>query len=126
MELANQIQVTANLLNCRSFPSMSAKIIGVIKEKEIHNIITEQGGWGQLENGSWINLSFTVPYEAEKSEEELSNVLGTHKVKRKECLWDIAEFWYGVGKGSRYIEIKNFNNLKSDILCTGMVLKIPK
>ena len=62
MGFTNQIKVTANLLNCRLQPSMSAKIVNIIKMDEVHNVVAEQNGWGQLENGSWINLKFTVPY----------------------------------------------------------------
>ena len=154
MEFANQVKVTAKLLNCRLQPSMSAQILGTIKMDEVHNVVAEQDGWGQLENGSWINLKFAVPHEHEETTEisenfvtgmsivgeeqlEVSSMVPTitttvakdyltlHKVKKRESLWDIAEHYYGVGNGNRYVEIKEFNNLKSDILRAGMVLKIP-
>lgn len=131
----NQIKVTAKLLNRRLHPSMSAKILGTIKMGEICNIIVEQQGWGQLEDGSWIKLSFTVPYIheniQERSKREQLKLQSTekeyllYKVEGKESLWDIAEYCYGAGQGDRYTEIKKFNHLKSDILQTGMVLKIP-
>lgn len=88
---------------------MFAQILDVIKINEICNIVAEQNGWGQLENGYWINLNFTVPV--------------SYKVKDKESLWDIAEIYLGNGK--RYLEIKSLNNLQSDILKPGMILKIP-
>lgn len=66
MGFTSQIKVTAKLLNCRLQPSMNAKILSVIKMDEVHNIVAEQNGWGQLENGSWINLDFTVPYKHEE------------------------------------------------------------
>ena len=150
MGFTNQVKVTAKLLNCRLQPSMSAQILGTIKMDEVHNVVAEQNGWGQLENGSWINLKFTVPHKCEEPAEipavfvtdvdvvekvQSETVVDTvaeavdapplHKVKKKESLWDIAELWYGVGNGNRYVEIKEFNNLKSDILRAGMVLKIP-
>lgn len=150
MGFANQVKVTAKLLNCRLQPSMSAQILGTIKMDEVHNVVAEQNGWGQLENGSWINLKFTVPHKCEEPAEiptvfvtdidvvekvqseavvdtvaEAVDTPPLHKVKKKESLWDIAELWYGVGNGNRYVEIKEFNNLKSDILRAGMVLKIP-
>ena len=157
MGFANQIKVTVKLLNCRLQPSMSAKILGTIKMDEIHNIVAEQNGWGQLENGSWINLEFTAPYqnnqevivEENKVKEQVAIISTTesmanvaipennskqskpkyklHKVKKGgisgESLWDIAEQY--LGKGERYTEIKTLNDLKSDILRAGMVLKIP-
>ena len=154
MGFTNQVKVTAKLLNCRLQPSMSAQILGTIKMDEVHNIVAEQNGWGQLENGSWINLEFTVPHEHKETTEiqenfvtdisivseekpEASSVITTsisevakdniilHKVKKKESLWDIAEHYYGIGNGNRYVEIEEFNKLKSDILRAGMVLKIP-
>lgn len=154
MGFTNQVKVTAKLLNCRLQPSMSAQILGTIKMDEVHNVVAVQNGWGQLENGSWINLKFTVPHEHEEiteipevfvtgmsvvDEEQPEMVVDTitsvtavakdylalHRVKKRESLWDIAEHYYGVGNGNRYVEIKEFNRLKSDILRAGMVLKIP-
>ena len=69
MGFANQVKVTAKLLNCRLQPSMSAQILGTIKMDEVHNVVAEQDGWGQLENGSWINLEFTVPHEHKETTE---------------------------------------------------------
>ena len=162
MGFVNQIKVTAKLLNCRLQPSMSAKIMGTIKMDEVHNVVAEQDGWGQLENGTWINLKFTVPHTnvAEvpeifvtgmsvveekpvevKPEMTRTETVATfvapiekpkpkyklHKVKKGgisgESLWDIAK--EHLGSGERYPEIKKLNNLKSDILRAGMVLKIP-
>lgn len=149
MGSTNQFKVTTKLLNCRQNPSMSAVILDVAKMGEIYNVVAMQNGWGQLENGLWINLEFTVPYKetvdtptdfvtgtSEVGSAEPAEVIASvskgqmdtypvHKVKKKESLWDIAEFWYGAGYGHRYVEIKEFNNLKSDILRAGMVLKIP-
>ena len=129
MGFANQVKVTAKLLNCRLQPSMSAQILGIIKMDEVHNVVAEQDGWGQLENGSWINLEFTVPHEHKETTEisenfvtdvdivgeegpEVSSVVPTnttsvakdditlHKVKKDESLWDIAEHYYGVSNGN--------------------------
>lgn len=69
MGFANQVKVTAKLLNCRLQPSMSAQILGIIKMDEVYNVVAEQDGWGQLENGSWINLEFTVPHEHKETTE---------------------------------------------------------
>lgn len=157
MGFVNQVKVTAKLLNCRLQPSMDAQVLNIIKMDEIYNIVAEQNGWGQLENGSWIKLEFTVPYKTEEPVETSKDLeiettamaaeqpkiiedtiisaeavtdtsseqVVLHKVKKKESLWDIAELYYGKGNGNRYTEIKEFNNLKSDILRATMVLKIP-
>jgi hypothetical protein len=61
MGFANQVKVTAKLLNCRLEPSYNGKVLNAIKMNEVHNIVVERDGWGLLENGSWINLTFTAP-----------------------------------------------------------------
>ena len=79
----------------------------------------------------WLRENIDFPTPKAQSETVVDTVAEAadapplHKVKKKESLWDIAELWYGVGNGNRYVEIKEFNNLKSDILRAGMVLKIP-
>jgi len=47
----------------------------------------------------------------------------THTVVRGDCLWNIAKTY--LGKGSRYPEIKELNGLTSNVIYTGMELKIP-
>ncbi len=47
-----------------------------------------------------------------------------HRVVKNETLWSIAEKY--LGSGARYAEIKILNNLKSDTIFTGQVLKIPE
>ena len=48
----------------------------------------------------------------------------THTVKHGDTLWQIAQTY--LSKGSRYTEIVKLNGLKSNVLYTGQVLKIPK
>lgn len=74
MGFVNQIKVATKLLNCRFQPSMSSKIMGTIKMDEVHNVVAEQNGWGQLENGTWINLKFTVPYNNSQEVTEVEEV----------------------------------------------------
>ena len=47
----------------------------------------------------------------------------SYVVKKGDTLWDIAAD--KLGNGTRYKEIKQMNDLKSDVINTGMVLKIP-
>ena len=47
----------------------------------------------------------------------------THTVVRGDCLWDIAKEY--LGNGRRYPEIKTLNNLSSNVLYVGQILKIP-
>lgn len=46
-----------------------------------------------------------------------------HTVVKNDSLWAIAEKY--LGNGSRYKEIKKLNNLKSDTIFPGQILKIP-
>ncbi len=48
----------------------------------------------------------------------------THTVVRNDSLWAIAEKY--LGNGSRFPEIKAFNNLKSNTIHPGQILKIPQ
>lgn len=48
----------------------------------------------------------------------------TYTVKHGDTLWAIAETY--LGKGSSYPEIVKLNSLKTNVLYTGQVLKIPK
>lgn len=59
----------------------------------------------------------TKPVEDEKPKYTVYTVV------EGDCLWDIAE--KKLGNGSRYIEIKKLNGLKSDTIYAGNKLKIP-
>ena len=48
----------------------------------------------------------------------------THTVKLGDTLWNISKKY--LGKGTRYKEIVELNNLKSNFIRVGMVLKIPE
>ena len=47
----------------------------------------------------------------------------THTVVKNDSLWNIASRY--LGDGTRYPEIKAFNNLTSDTIYSGQILKIP-
>ena len=47
----------------------------------------------------------------------------TYTVKRGDTLWGIAQKY--LGSGSKWIEIKKANNLSSDLIKPGQILKIP-
>lgn len=48
----------------------------------------------------------------------------SYKVVKNDSLWAIAEKY--LGDGNRYKEIKTLNNLKSDTIFPGQILKISK
>lgn len=136
MQFTQQVRVTVSALNYRLGPGMNYKVSGIIRDKGIYTIVAEQDGWGKLENGKgWINLKFTKPVKVESAAPVVGEVpisivqsreepkYRTHTVKGRESLWDIAEEY--LGRGSRYLEIKELNGLVSNLLDDGMVLKIP-
>lgn len=46
-----------------------------------------------------------------------------YTVKRGDTLWSIAKKY--LGDGARYKEIRELNNLKSDVIYVGQVIQIP-
>lgn len=56
-------------------------------------------------------------------EETIKPIPNTYIVKQGDCLWNIAKKY--LGNGSRYVEIMTLNNLTSDVIHAGDVLKLP-
>lgn len=54
-----QVKVIVPNLRKRRSPSEKAEIIGYITDQGIYQLQKIQDGWGQLEDGTWIMLSFT-------------------------------------------------------------------
>lgn len=46
-------------LRKRRTPSLSGEVVGYITDKGIYKIVKNCDGWGQLEDGNWIMLSYT-------------------------------------------------------------------
>lgn len=55
-----KVKVTHPSLRIRRGPSIYEEQIGLITDNGTYEIHAEKDGWGQLENGNWINLNFTV------------------------------------------------------------------
>lgn len=53
------VQVTHPSLRRRNAPALSGKEVGLITDQGIYEIFDENNGWGKLENGDWIMLSYT-------------------------------------------------------------------
>ena len=53
------VKVTHPSLRMRRAPNLQAEIAGLITDQGYYKIIDEANGWGQLENGNWIMLSYT-------------------------------------------------------------------
>ena len=54
-----QVKITHPSLRQREAPTKEAKVLGLITDQGVYNIIDEQNGWGQLEDNSWVMLTFT-------------------------------------------------------------------
>ena len=54
-----KVQVTHPSLRRRRAPNLQAKVTGLITDKGYYEIFDEANGWGKLENGDWIMLSYT-------------------------------------------------------------------
>lgn len=74
---------------------------------------------GEIGTRSYYNF----PWDYILRYEETGKPDGTYVVQEGDTLWELAEIW--LGSGLRYPEIMQHNNLKSDVLYTGQVLKIP-
>ena len=54
-----KVKVTHPSLRMRYAPNTQAEVYGLITDQGIYTITDEVNGWGQLENGYWIMLSYT-------------------------------------------------------------------
>lgn len=53
------VKVTHPCLRRRSAPEVKNNIVGLISDQGIYDIYAEVGGWGKLEDGTWIMLQYT-------------------------------------------------------------------
>ena len=68
---------------------------------------------------TWKDAKSQIGAYRSKTEE----IYRIHTVVKGDTLWDIAKAY--LGNGSRYPEIKELNNLKSNVIYSGWKLKIP-
>lgn len=54
-----KVKVTHPSLRRRRAPNLSGEVTGYITDQGIYQIFDEANGWGKLEDGDWIMLSFT-------------------------------------------------------------------
>jgi len=54
-----KVKVTHPSLRMRRAPNTQAEVYDLITDQGIYTIVDEVNGWGQLENGCWIMLSYT-------------------------------------------------------------------
>lgn len=53
------VKITHPCLRRRSAPEVKNNIVGLISDQGIYDIYSEIGGWGKLEDGTWIMLQYT-------------------------------------------------------------------
>lgn len=53
------VKVTHPCLRRRSAPEVKNNIVGLISDQGIYDIYAEVGGWGKLEDDTWIMLQYT-------------------------------------------------------------------
>ena len=54
-----KVKVTHPSLRKRKAPNLSGEVVDLITDQGIYEIFDENNGWGQLEDGNWIMLSYT-------------------------------------------------------------------
>ena len=69
-------------------------------------------------------MSLKIPISQEVEENSPDVDYTEYTVKKGDTLWKIAQKQLGYGK--RYTEIKDMNNLGSDEIYPGQILKLPK
>lgn len=107
-------------LNIRKGAGMNYAVTGKYTGKGVFTITQVKNGWGKLKSGAgWIYLEnpsyCTVQGKAAATR--------TYTVRKGDSLWAIAA--KQLGDGNRYKEIKNLNDLTSDTIHAGQVLKLP-
>ena len=53
------VKVIHPSLRRRSAPEIKDNVVGLISDQGIYNIYAEVGGWGKLEDDTWIMLQYT-------------------------------------------------------------------
>lgn len=59
-KLTGLVVINTDVLNVRSGPGTSYKVVTTVKRGEVYTIVQTQGNWGKLKSGAgWINLGYT-------------------------------------------------------------------
>lgn len=98
---------------CKPGPAKITQIYQPGKSKHPYHLVAVSGG-GSTVYG-WVDAADIGGGAAAASR--------TYTVKSGDCLWAIAQ--KQLGNGNRYPEIKSLNNLSSDTIHPGQVLKLP-
>ena len=67
----NQYTVTADALNVRSAPNLSADVVDILFQDEQVEVIATESGWLEIEDGKWISAQFVEPLDSTAVPEEI-------------------------------------------------------
>lgn len=59
--MERRVQVNIPSLNVRSGPGLGNTVVGSLKKGQIVSVTREVNGWGEMELGRWIYLTYTLP-----------------------------------------------------------------
>jgi hypothetical protein len=71
-----RLQVTAQQLNIRSYPSTSGTVIGKLQKNDIVCAYSQTGNWVQIKKG-WVSAKYLIPIQ-QQSQIDSSNTSITH------------------------------------------------
>ena len=54
-----KVKINCPQLRRRRAPNLQAEVVNIINDWGIYDIYDEVNGWGKLEDGNWIMLSYT-------------------------------------------------------------------
>lgn len=131
-----KVMTTSGQLNYRTGPSLDNKSMGKYKKGVILDIfeVTMDGNWGHIkENGYWVSLAYTEPYQIDPSPpeqidpdepepnipEETGDIL--HKVIKGDTWWNLSKKYTKTPHNHEFL--KQYNGDKA--LITGNIIKIP-
>lgn len=58
--LIRRIRITAATLNIRADSNHTSSIVGTTKAGDVFEVTTQKDGWGKIDDGKWINLSYSA------------------------------------------------------------------
>ena len=57
--ILKRVQVTTSRLNVRQGPGTNYRVVGTVLRDQEYNLNSEVDGWGEIQAGKWISLSYT-------------------------------------------------------------------
>lgn len=116
---SNSLNNSDNLTNSTEYTNYTVKRGDTLSKiaKEYNTTVSQIAIDNNIKNINLIITGQVLKIRVKKEEYR------THTVKHGDTLWSISKKY--LGDGSRYPEIMKLNNLKSTVIYSNMVLKIP-